>query len=117
MVKNSEATRAPVLERQGDSRVGYSIRYPRVIGGTCEYCGVIDRGRPAEVQYLLCQHYKDIGMIRCSYCDETQDPTQVLLHNSINVATHPDNPNKLVAWCGSYKCSEAHTKRFDPSRQ
>jgi len=104
------------VERKGASRVGASVRHPRVIGGTCEFCGVIDKNQPAHVQYKLCKHYRGMEL-RCSYCDETANPDEVAAHHKLNVAEHPDNPDVLVVWCGSYKCSDAHTKRFDPSKK
>lgn len=103
------------VERQGAGRTQSSGRYPQVRGGVCEFCGILDKYLPSEMQYKLCPHFRGLEL-RCSYCPETSDPTAVVGHNVLNVAHHPDNPSKLVVWCGSYTCSEAHTKRFTPGR-
>lgn len=105
------------LERRGDEGAAQSYRLPRVIGGVCEFCGIIDPRKPSIEQYKLCRHYKEIGAIRCTYCDKTRDPNHVVGHSLLQVATHPDNINKLVVWCDSLACSDAHIKRFDPSRK
>lgn len=105
----------PTVERAGASRSAYSRRYPKVIGGVCEACGV-KPGIASEEQYKHCRHYHGMEL-RCSYCDETQDPAQVVAHHSLNIAEHPENPAKLVVWCGSFKCLEAHRKRFTTARE
>ena len=100
------------IERQGQRAEAYSERLPQVRGGICEHCGVLDRNVPSEHQYKLCGHFRDIGQLRCSYCDETKNPDDVIGHSNLNVAKHPDNPNKLIVWCDSYNCSKAHEQRF-----
>lgn len=104
------------LERNSPSMSGVSYRFPRIIGGVCESCGIIDRNLASELQYTKCKHYKDLydtqGQFRCSYCDETVDPVAVVKAHTLNVATHPDDPSRLVLWCGSYKCLQKHEKRF-----
>jgi hypothetical protein len=39
----------------------------------------------------------------------------VINHAVLNVAEHPENPNKLVVWCDSYECSKKHRERFSVS--
>lgn len=129
MVKNNEshdsgdgALSAPVavvrqksVERQGASTEPYTRRWPQVRGGTCEFCGTLDRNVPAEFQYKLCGHYRGMEL-RCSYCDETKDPNQVVYHSTLNVAEHPTNPDSLVVWCNQKSCTDAHLKRFKVSK-
>lgn len=99
------------LERQATVSAGYSRRYPQIRGGICEFCGVMDGKYPSEFQYKLCPHYRGMQMA-CSYCPETKDPNDVINHSVMNVAEHPDNPDKLVVWCDSYDCSKKHLERF-----
>lgn len=99
------------LERQGTMSAAYSVRYPQIRGGICEYCGVIDGNYPSEFQYKLCPHYRGMQM-RCVYCPDSKDPDDVINHSVMNVAEHPDNPDKLVVWCNSYECSGKHLERF-----
>jgi hypothetical protein len=106
-----EETRVRTVERRGALRVPSTRRWPRVIGGICEFCGVIEPKLPSTDQYKLCKHYKGMEL-RCTYCDETKDPTEVVGHHRLNVAEHPEHPEKLVVWCGDYKCRQAHEKRF-----
>lgn len=105
----------PTIERQGSRAEATSFMYPRVIGGICEFCGVIDNNLPSETQYQLCPHFKAIGELRCSYCPENVDPTEVIKHADMKIHTHPDNPSKLVVVCDSYNCSQKHIERFKRS--
>ena len=109
------APRPKMIERQGQRAEPYTRRYPQVRGGTCEYCGVLDKNAPAEQQYKLCPHFRGM-QLRCSYCDETKNPDDVIGHSVLNIAEHPDNPDKLVVWCDSYNCSRAHETRFKTNR-
>lgn len=106
--------RQKTLERQGSAGAAYSIRYPQVRGGICEYCGVIDPHQPSQYQYKLCPHYRGM-QLRCTYCPEAKDVDDVIYHADLNVAEHPDNPDKLVVWCNSYECSKKHLERFQVS--
>ena len=106
------APRPKTVERQGQRSEPYTRLYPQVRGGICEFCGVLDNKVPSEYQYQLCPHFRGIGELRCSYCDEAVDPTQVVLHAVLNIAEHPDNPEKLIVWCNSYECSRKHEARF-----
>ena len=106
----------PTIERQGTVSVPYTKKYPRVIGGQCEFHGVMDKTKSAEVQYTLCSHFKDIGLLRCSYCDESRNPNEVIYSSTINIHGSPTNPNELVAVCDSFECSQKHLARFKLSK-
>ncbi len=110
------APRHRIIERQGPRSEAYTRRLPQIRGGICEYCGVMDPNVPSQFQYQLCPHFRGLGEIRCSYCDEAKNPTDVLLHSVMNIAEHPDNPNNLVVWCNSYECSRKHEARFKVNR-
>jgi hypothetical protein len=100
------------IERQGVRSEAVTRRWPQVRGGLCEWCGVMDVNVPSQFQYQLCPHFREIGPLRCSYCDETKDPDEVVGHHNLNIAEHPDKPNSLVVWCDSYDCSRRHEARF-----
>lgn len=102
------------IERQGPGSAPLVHRYPQVRGGVCEFCGIMDPLVSAEHQYKLCPHYRGL-QLRCSYCDETKIPDEVNAKSILNIAQHPDNPNKLVVWCDSYECSKKHLERFKTS--
>lgn len=104
------------IERQGDVSVPITRSFPKVIGGVCEYCGILDSSLPSEEQYTVCKHFKTVGLLRCSYCDESRDPVDVIKSAEINIHGHPDNPNKLVVVCDSFECSQKHLARFKLSR-
>ena len=108
--------RVKTVERQGVQAVPFTRRYPQVRGGICEWCGVMDNKIPSQFQYKLCPHFRGMEL-RCSYCDEAKDPDEVIGHATLNVAEHPDNPDKLVVWCNSYTCSGKHEARFDTSKR
>lgn len=103
--------RQKTLERQGDVSAPYSRRYPQVRGGVCEFCGIVDAQQPSQYQYKLCPHYRGM-QLRCTYCPQSKDSDDVIYHADMNVAEHPDNPDKLVVWCNSYECSKKHLERF-----
>lgn len=98
------------VERQGVKSEPYVRHYPQVIGGVCEYCGVIDGNQPSQVQYKLCPHYKGM-QLRCSYCDESKDPDDVIYHSTLNITDHPTS-GELVVCCDSYTCTGKHQARF-----
>ena len=100
------------IERQGGHTEPYTRRLPQIRGGVCEYCGVLDKNVPSQHQYQLCPHFRGLGEMRCSYCDEAKNPADVVSNAVLNIAEHPDNPNKLVVWCNSYVCSGKHIARF-----
>lgn len=100
------------VERQGSAGVPFSHKYPEVRGGVCEWCGVIDSNLPSEVQYKLCEHYRGMSQLRCSYCDETKDPSDVIGHSTLHVWDHPDKPGKQVVVCTAYTCTQKHEERF-----
>lgn len=104
------------IERRGAQTVAYTRRLPQIRGGICEFCGVKDPYVPSQFQYQLCDHFRGLGEMRCSYCDEATNPTDVILHSVLNIAEHPDNPDSLVVWCNSYGCSAKHEARFKVSR-
>lgn len=103
------------IERTGTRSEPYTQMFPHIIGGVCEYCGILDNTKPSTEQYKLCPHFKTFGEMRCSYCPENVDPTEVVAHADIKVHGHPDNPNKLVVVCDTYNCSRAHEARFKRS--
>lgn len=100
------------VERDGDYSTPTSRRFPQVRGGICEFCGVLDPKQPSQYQYKMCPHYRGL-QLRCTYCPSGKDADDVINHANMNVAEHPDNPNKLVVWCDSYECSRAHERRFN----
>ena len=104
------------IERKGSRTEPYTRRYPQVRGGICEFCGVMDKNVPSEQQYKLCPHFRNIGQLQCSYCPDNKEPDDVIGHSVLNIAEHPDNPNKLIVWCDSYNCSRAHETRFKVSQ-
>lgn len=100
------------FERQGSASEPMTRMYPAVIAGTCEACGVMDNLQPDYMQYTLCPHFKGIGEVRCSYCPDTVNPTDVIKQRRMTIHDSPTNPNAIIAVCDSYNCSAAHLKRF-----
>lgn len=102
----------PYLERQGSTSVPYTRIYPKVRGGVCEFCGILDPSVPSEYQYKMCPHFRAIGQLACSYCPDYKEPDAVNKNSTLVVHAHPDNPDKLVVVCGSYDCTRKHFERF-----
>lgn len=101
------------LERQGNVAAPMTSRLPQIRGGVCEKCGILDSNTPSQHQYKLCEHFRGLGTIRCSYCDGSKDADDVIYHSTMNIAGHPDDPDKLIAWCDSYECRRKHLERFN----
>ena len=108
--------RQRMIERQGMRTEPYTRRLPQIRGGICEFCGVMDNKVPSQFQYQLCPHFRGLGEMKCSYCDEATNTTDVILHSVLNIAESPDNPNTLIVWCNSYTCSGKHEARFRVNR-
>jgi len=108
------------FERQGSRSEVYVRKYPDIVGGVCEFCGIVNSNAPAEEQYRITHvancPYAAIGgtpgIIRCSYCPDNADPIEVVKRARITVHEHPDRPNQLLAVCDSYNCSQKHLQRF-----
>lgn len=105
----------PTIERQGSRSEPFTRYYPQVRGGVCEHCGVLDKNVPSEFQYKLCPHFRGM-QLQCSYCDASKNPDEVIGHGTLNIHSHPDNPDKLVVVCDSFTCSEKHLARFQKAR-
>ncbi len=103
------------IERQGTNAEPYVHHHPRVIGGVCEYCGIMDKNAESIDQYKLCEHYRGM-QLKCSYCDASKNPDEVIRRSRMQVMDSPDNPNELVVLCDSYECSERHLARYNRSR-
>ncbi len=99
-----------VIERQGQVSEAMTERFPHVIAGICEYCGIVDQNSP-QFQYQLCPHFSGMEL-RCSYCPDVVDPEEVVKTADMKIHGHPDNPNKLVVVCDSLNCSAKHLERF-----
>lgn len=100
------------LESAGTTGFPVSRMLPRVIGGICEFCGVLDSNLPSTYQYKLCPHFREFGDLICSYCGSERDQEAVIYRSNIKVHEHPDKPGDWVAVCDSYTCSEKHIERF-----
>lgn len=100
------------IERKGSQTMPVTTMWPRIIGGLCEFCGVMDPNLPSHEQYKMCMHFSGIGEIQCSYCEQTADPVDVIKKAEIKVHQSPSNPNEVVVVCDKFRCTDAHIKRF-----
>lgn len=113
--QGTEPYNAPLtktIERQGRRTEPLVRHLPKIYGGVCEYCGIIDHNVPSQDQWRLCQHFRGIPEMRCSYCDESVNPAEVVRRSVLNITEHPDNPNTLVVCCDSFGCLRKHEQRF-----
>jgi len=99
------------LTPQGASSAPMSQRFPRVIGGQCEFCGTLDPYQPGDKQYKLCPHYRGMEL-KCVYCPLSKDQEEVVRNSRLNVARHPYRPEELLVWCGSFSCTQKHEQAF-----
>lgn len=95
-------------------KMGFVTRvYPRVVGGICERCGVLDKNRDSEDQYKLCEHYRGLTL-ECNYCDASKDQREVTRISELYVYDHPTQKDAqgrpaLAVVCDSFTCRS----RFD----
>lgn len=102
------------VERIGGLSSGVAIQFPKVRGGVCEKCGVLDSNVPSEYQYKLCGHYRG-KQLACSYCPASKNIDDVIAHSVMRVMQHPDNPRKLIVHCDSYECLKRHEEKWKVS--
>lgn len=111
------------LERSGTQSVPFTRMKPYVTGGVCDFCGVLDANQKSEVQYQLCPHFKGLmealimqgeqPVLRCTYCPDNADPTEVIRRSKMKTHESPDKPGVWITLCDSYNCTLAHEKRFN----
>lgn len=110
---NPNATVQPVSPPRETVRkggvMGHTTRiYPKIYGGICEKCGVLDKNMDSEYQYKLCEHYRGLS-IECNYCDPTKDQKEVTRISQLYVYDHPYNKDSfgrpaLGVVCDSFTC-------------
>lgn len=107
LVQNATNTRE-MVRKQGV--MGHRTRvYPRVYGGICEYCGVLDSNVDSQDQYKLCPHYRGMTL-ECNYCDPTKDQREVTRISKLYVYDHKsqrgaDGSPALAVVCDSFTCT------------
>lgn len=102
------------ISQPGENSAPLSIRYPEIRGGTCEFCGVIDKNFPGDQQYKLCVHYKGMNL-KCSFCKEGDDHGEVVRTSKMLVMSDPYLPGTLLTHCGKYECQRKFEKKFNLS--
>lgn len=90
--------------------------YPRVHGGLCEKCGVMDNNMPAEYQYKLCEHFRGLNL-ECSYCEPTKDQKEVTRISNLYIYDHPTKKDSygrpvLGVVCDSFTCTNQFNVEF-----
>ncbi len=91
-------------------------RYPKVHGGICDWCGVLDNNRDSQDQYKLCPHYRGMSL-ECNFCDVTKDQREVTRISELYVYDHPtqkgpDGLPALAVVCDSFTCRSAFNQIF-----
>ena len=102
------------LTPRGATSAPMSRVFPKVLGGTCEYCGTIDPYQPGQYQYKLCTHYKGMDL-KCVYCPPSKDQDEVVRNSRLIVQEHPYRPGELVVRCSSFECIKKHEEAFKTS--
>ena len=102
--------------RKGGVMATYTRIYPKVYGGICEKCGVLDRNQDSEVQYKLCEHYRGMSL-ECNYCEPTKDQTEVTRISKLYIYDHPTMKDSygrptLGVVCDSFNCQNKFNEEF-----
>ncbi len=103
-------------EKKGGVMGLYTRIDPRIYGGICEKCGVLDKNQESEYQYKLCEHYRGLNL-ECSYCDPTKDQREVTRISQLYVYDHPFKKDQygrpvLGVVCDSFTCQNAFNIEF-----
>lgn len=103
-------------EKKGGVNQQFTRVYPRVKGGQCERCGVVDKNQPAEYQYKLCEHYRGLSL-ECSYCEPTKDQKEVTRISDLYIYDHPTKRDSfgrpvLGVVCDSFTCQNSFNIEF-----
>lgn len=104
------------LTRPGESSGLVSRRFPWILGGVCEECGIVDSNYPGSEQYKLCKHYQGRDM-KCVFCKESADHDEVIRMSSLKVIEDPYAPGHLVTLCGSYDCTRKFEQKYHITAQ
>lgn len=113
MPQHASLPREMRLSPRGVSSEPVSRRFPRIIAGVCEYCGVIDRNQPGEYQYKQCPHYRGMDA-KCVYCPLSENQDEVVRGRTLNVAEDPFQKGQLIMWCNATECSRKHREKYTP---
>lgn len=90
--------------------MGFTTRvYPKIYGGVCEKCGILDKNQDSMYQYKLCEHYRGLSL-ECNYCEPTKDRTEVTRISNLYVYDHPTKKDSqgqpaLGVVCNSFTCT------------
>ena len=114
MPNYSNQPRNMKLTPRGASNVPFSRVFPKILGGTCEFCGTLDPYQPGQYQYKLCPHYRGMEL-KCVYCPQTKDQEEVVRNSTLNVREHPYRPGELLVWCQAFECLKKHEQAFKTS--
>lgn len=113
----SQPVQAPrEMEKKGGRVTLLTRDYPRVYGGVCERCGILDPNTESIYQYKLCEHYRGMSL-ECSYCEPTKDQNEVARISKLFVYDHPtkrDSLNRPVLGvvCDSFNCQNSFNLEF-----
>lgn len=114
MVQSASTPRTTV---RNEGAMGFRTRvYPKVVGGICEWCGVLDPNRDSQDQYKLCQHYRGLTL-ECNYCDPTKDQREVARISKLYIFDHKsqkgdDGLPALAVVCDSFTCNSAFRAEY-----
>ena len=103
------------VERRGVSGFPSAAKQPRVVGGICEHCGVLDKNVAAHLQHKLCPHYTGVDL-RCSYCPPDENLEHVLSKRELRIFEMPQGSGNLVVVCDDIRCTDKHLRRFNLGR-
>ncbi len=98
--------------RKGGMQGNRTRVYPKVRGGVCDFCGILDANTDSQDQYKLCPHYRGISL-ECNYCDPTKDQREVTRISELFVYDHPSQKDSqgrpaLAVVCNAFTCVQKH---------
>lgn len=102
---------------RNEGRMGYRTRkYPYVIGGVCEWCGILNPDDESYNQYKFCPHYRGMTL-ECNYCDPTKNMQEVTRISKLYVFDHKsqmgaDGLPALAVVCDSFSCNSAFKAEY-----
>lgn len=100
------------IESRGLNSVPMVHHYPPIRGGTCTWCGVIDKNVEAIDQYKLCSHYRGMNL-HCTYCPPNTNADEVIRRSELQVMDSPTDPNQIIVVCDTTECVTKFRKKYE----
>ena len=82
-------------------------KFPAIVGGVCEHCGLLDTKVAPDQQYTICPHYNGLELF-CTYCGRSD----IIKDRKMNVFEIDGQPGVYTIVCSDYACQDKFNKEM-----